>query len=444
MPNEIRTITRLPSNDKTNAWNTILPARQPHAQLRAQVKADWLVVGAGYAGLAAARRLAENRPQDKVVIVDAGVCGENASGRNSGFAIDLPHTTSSNLDQLEGAHRHLRLARAAIAELSGLVQRHNIQCDWSKDGKYHAAVTSEGSEKMLEPFAKELDALNEPYEWIDEKTLFEKTGTQHFKRAVYTPGCILMNPAALTRGLADTLPENVTLYENTAVTKLESANGITATTPAGSVQAPRMILAANGFSDQFTSSNAMGFVHLALHASLSRPLTPPEQKLYNVAKPWGLTPANAFGGVTMRYTNDHRLLIRQDIKLCMGQNTPKAATQKMTQQHLKILHDRFPQLPQLTFDNTWVGYICMSRNGAPAFGQSAFNVWTAACQNGIGVTKGTISGMLAADMACEQDNPLISDLQSMGTPQSLPPKALVEIGARATMKWEMWKNRHEA
>ena len=86
----------------------------------------------------------------------------------------------------------------------------------------------------------------------------------------------------------------------------------------------------------------------------------------------------------------------------------------------------------------------MSRNGAPAFGQVAHNVWMSACQNGIGVTKGTISGELIADLACERDNPLIADIQALGTPTDLPARALVEVGARAMMKWELWKNRHEA
>lgn len=436
-------ITRLPDNDATNAWNTILPERQPHAALSSDVKCDWLVIGAGYAGLAAARRLAENRPNEKIVIVEAGRCGENASGRNSGFAIDLPHTTSSNLDQLNGAHRYMRLARAAIAELERVVTDNDIACDWSRDGKYHAAVTEEGSRDMLNPFARELEALGEPYEWIEAEDLATKLGTKHFQRAVYTPGCLLMNPAALVRGIADSLPDNVTLFENSPVQEITYANGVKVKTAGGSVTAPRMILAANGFSDQFGFAEKK-FVHLALAASLTRPLTSDEKVAYGVEKPWGLTPANGFGGITMRYTNDHRLLIRQDIRVAMGQTFPSESTDRIARQHKHLFDDRFPNLPDVTMENSWVGYICMSRNGAPMFGQVAPNVWMATCQNGIGVTKGTIGGLLAADMACGEDNPLIADMQNLGEPTQLPPRPLVEIGARATINWEVWKNRREA
>ena len=436
-------ISRLPRNDQTNAWNTILPKRTPHAALAQDINADWLVVGAGYAGLAAARQLAHNRPNDSIALVEAGVCGENASGRNSGFVIDLPHTTSSNLDQLEGSHRYLRLARAATAALEKNVRDFDIQCDWSRDGKYHAAVTPAGSRAMLDPYAAELTALGEPFEWVEKDVLAAKLGTTHFHRALYTPGCVLVNPAALTRGLADTLPENVSIFENSPVTGMDYSNGARATTQGGSISAPRLIVAANGFSDQFGYGKNT-FVHLALCASLTRPLTKEEQTSFGVDQPWGLTPANGFGGITMRYTNDRRILIRQDIKVAMGQDFSALKTQAIGRNHKALMDARFPALKGVTFENSWAGYICMSRNGAPMFGEVSPNIWMAACQNGIGVTKGTISGMLTADKACNIDHPLIDDMEALGKPLQLPPRPLVEIGARANIGWEVWKNRAEA
>jgi glycine/D-amino acid oxidase-like deaminating enzyme len=436
-------IGRLPENDATNGWSRILPQRTPRASLEGDISADWIVVGAGYAGLAAARRLAENRPHESIAVVEAGICGENASGRNSGFAIDLPHTTSSSLDELDGAYSHMRLARGAIEHLKALVERFDIKCDWTRSGKYHAAVTTAGAADMLEPFARELDALGEPYQWIEAGELSDKLGTAHFHRAVYTPGCILMNPAALTRGLADSLPENVVLFENTPVTGVNYANGISIDTPGGSVRAPRMILGVNGFAEQFGFLKGR-FVHLALAASLTRQLTGDERRAYGVAAPWGLTPANGFGGITTRYTNDGRILIRQSIDVAMSQRVPAGHQRKMARRHKQLFDKRFPMLANVTVDHSWTGYICMSRNGSPAFGPCASNVWTASCHNGIGVTKGTMSGLLAADMACGLDNPLILDMLSLGAPDRLPPRLLTDIGARAKLQWEVWRNRREA
>ena len=68
--------------------------------------------------------------------------GENASARNSGFGIDIPHVTGNAQAQLDGAQRYLRMSRAALAELEALVERFDIDCDWTRTGKYQAAVTA--------------------------------------------------------------------------------------------------------------------------------------------------------------------------------------------------------------------------------------------------------------------------------------------------------------
>lgn len=436
-------ISRLPKDDKTNGWSRVLAPRSPKPPLSGDVTADWVVLGAGYAGLAAARRLAETRPDDRIAVIDAGEAGENASGRNSGFAIDLPHNVGSSMEELEGSHRFMRLARTAIAELERVVEAHGIDCDWSREGKFHAAVSRRGVRDVIEPFAKELDALGEPWEWIEGEALRARLGTGHFTAAVYTPGCVLMNPAALTRGLADSLPENVTLHENSPVTEADFRNGVQLTTPGGSLRGPRMILAANGFAEQF------GFypgklMHLAAHASLTRPLTEAERAAYGVERPWGLTPANAFAGITMRYTNDHRILIRQGLDYCPSQRVTGQEQAAIRRRHKRLFDARFPMLPEVEMEHTWTGFVCLSRNGAPGFGQVASNVWSAVCQNAVGVTKGTVGGLLAADMATGQDNPLIADMASLGTPSDLPKRPFLDIGVRARFAWELWSNRHEA
>lgn len=436
-------INRLPKDDRSNGWSGVLSPRTANPALKGDVAADWLVLGAGYAGLAAARRLAELHPDQSIALIDAGEAGENASGRNSGFAIDLPHNVGSSLEELEGSHRFMRLARAAIDQLEGLVQTHNIQCDWSRDGKYHAAVSARGVKEVLEPTAKELDALGEPYEWIERDDLTRRLGTSHFTRAIYTKGGALMNPAGLTRGLADSLPSNVTLFENSPVTEAIFQNGVQLMTHGGTVRAPKMIVAANGFSEQF-GFFPKKFMHLAAHASLTRPLTVEEQAAIGDPDPWGLTPANAFAGITMRYTNDRRIVIRQGLNYCPSQRVSEAERQSIARRHKSLFDQRFPVLPEVAMAHTWSGFVCLSRNAAPGFGQLAPNIWSAVCQNAVGVTKGTFGGTLAADLASGVDNPLIADMESLGEPSDLPPRPYLDIGVRTRFQWELFRNRHEA
>ena len=437
-----RQVSHFPLNDNSNGWSRILPTRTPKVPLAGSQTADWVVIGGGYAGLAAARRLAENRPDDEIILLEAGEIGENASGRNSGFAIDLPHVVGSNMEELEGSHRYMALARAAVAYHETQIDRYAIDCDWSQPGKYQTASSDAGVRDFLEPFARELEALDEPYTWIDKSDLDRRLGTSHFKAAVYTPGCRLLNPAALVRGLADNMPGNVTVCENSPVTGLDMGAGIKATTSAGEVSAAKLFLGVNAFADKFGFYQRK-LLPFAANASLSRQLTAAERDALGCEDNWGVTPANAFASITMRFTNDHRILIRNNIYYNPAMRETAAYQAEIARRHKRLFDERFPMLPDVNMEYTWTGFICLSQNGAPGFGRLADNVYTSVCQNAIGVTKGTAGGMLAADMACGVDNELIGFMQSLGEPNRLPMQPFLGIGVRARLAWELWTARKE-
>lgn len=433
----------LPDNDQTNGWNADLPPRDPTAPLSSDIQVDFVVVGAGLAGLAAARRLAENCPDKTVALVDARKVGDGAHARNSGFAIDVPHNTRSSMSELSESRRHLNLARSAIDYLESQVKKYNIQCDWTRAGKFHAAVSQAGVDNILRPTVEALESLNEPFEWLEGKTFHDQVGFNHFRAAIYTPGTVLLNPAALTRGLADNLPKNVTLYENTPVTQMSHHPEVVLHTPKGVIRAGVMILAVNVFAEQF------GFyknrlIPMAAHASLSRRLTASEQERLVGLKAWGITPANAFVGITMRRTNDHRILIRQHMEYAPDLRRSDASRARVKLEHQALFDERFPMLKGVSMEYTWTGIMCVSSNSHQGFGKVAPQVYSAVCQNGVGLTKGTIGGVLAADLASQVDNPLIEELLAESQPKRLPPRPLLDIGVQARFKWELWRARAEA
>ena len=57
-------------------------------RLSSDLDCDWLIVGAGYTGLSAARKLGQLYPNQKILLVDAQLAGEGASSRNSGYLVD--------------------------------------------------------------------------------------------------------------------------------------------------------------------------------------------------------------------------------------------------------------------------------------------------------------------------------------------------------------------
>lgn len=439
----MKTIHIFPDNDHSIGWQGSRDKRHLASTLQQDITVDFLVIGAGLAGLAAARRLAENRPEARIALVDAERVGEGTHARNSGFAIDVPHNTSSMLVDQAHAQRHLRLARAAIDFLEQQVKEHGINCEWERAGKFHAAVSQQGVETILRPSQKLLDALQEPYEWLDRSALEKKVGFNHFQAAIYTPGTVLLNPRALTQGLVDHLPEKVELYENSPITSITYDTTQTkAQTPAGSVIAHQVVIAVNAFAEQFgVLKNRL--IPIAAHASLTRPLTESEQQELQGLKTWGITPANAFVGITMRRTPDQRLLIRQNMAYAPDLQSDGQHKATVAQQHQRLFSERFPMLPNVTIQHTWKGIMCVSANMAPGFGELMPNVVSAVCHNGIGLTSGTVSGMLAADLLTQRDNPLLEDIAALGLPMQLPPRPLLDMGVRSKLAWEAWQHRAE-
>ena len=75
-------------NDKNCAWISDLDKRNNVKSLKTNEEVDWLIIGAGYTGLSASRKLGQLYPNQKIILVDAQLAGEGSSSRNSGYLVD--------------------------------------------------------------------------------------------------------------------------------------------------------------------------------------------------------------------------------------------------------------------------------------------------------------------------------------------------------------------
>jgi glycine/D-amino acid oxidase-like deaminating enzyme len=432
----------LPRDDGPTGWAAVLPRRRPRPALQGGAAFDWAVLGAGFTGLAAARAIAEARPGDTIAVVDALEVGEGASGRNSGFAIDHAHTLGGGSAAEESARAQKRLYTAALDHLGELVRAHGIDCDWRACGKIHAAASARGAEKYLKPLLAELDHIGEDYEWLSGEEMRAAIGITHYEAGIDTPGTVLVNPAALVRGLADHLPANVTLYENTPITEIKAGAPLCLGSAKGRLTAQRLIVATNAFTPAagFARNRLMPFVAFA---SLTRPMTGDEQEALGGRPTWGVTPANAFVAPTIQRTGDHRILYRDGIHYRPGLSFDDDELEAVRECHAERFRARFPMLADLELDHTWGGYLCMSRNQDSVFGALGDNIWGAAGFQGIGVTRGTIAGRLVAEMAMGVGNPLIDDMMRIAHPPANPPRPVFDWAVRARTAWEAWRERDE-
>ena len=92
-------------NDNRCSWINDLNPRTNIQTLLSDLSCEWLIVGAGYTGLSAARKLGQLYPNQKILLVDAQLAGEGASSRNSGYLVDTTlndgFTSNQRIRQLQ-------------------------------------------------------------------------------------------------------------------------------------------------------------------------------------------------------------------------------------------------------------------------------------------------------------------------------------------------------
>lgn len=152
-------VTALPADDQRCAWyHLVRPVKPSHTGTST---AHWAIVGAGYTGLAAARQLALNFPNDEVILIEAQEVGFGTAGRNAGFAIDLPHDIGAEdyIGDIDIA-KQSKLNLLGQSILRSLVDNHGIDCHMRASGKYQGAVENRGI-AVLEAYQRGLDKLRQ-------------------------------------------------------------------------------------------------------------------------------------------------------------------------------------------------------------------------------------------------------------------------------------------
>ena len=92
----------------------------------------------------------------------------------------------------------------------------------------------------------------------------------------------------------------------------------------------------------------------------------------------------------------------------------------------------------------WSGRLCLSRNDVWAFGELDHGLFSACCQNGLGTTRGTIAGIVAAELAsAKQDQSLVPDFAAQPQPQRLFPEPFMTLGARGVIRFKEWRAGRE-
>jgi glycine/D-amino acid oxidase-like deaminating enzyme len=436
-----KSVKRLPFENGVSGWEAISKRLLPVRSLEGNVIADWLVIGAGFAGLSAARRLKERRPQDKVVILEASELGKGTSGRNSGFMIDVPHNlTSSEYSSGSADATQMEMAqnRSAIAFAAQAAGEYGMsRKTFDPSGKINAAATARGI-KLNMAFAQSLKGAGEKHVFLDAREMRDITGSDYYLGGLYTPGAVLIQPADYIRSFAAGLSESVDVYERSPVTALKREGGTwTATSSCGTVTAPKVIVAVNGHIEDFGHFGGR-LMHIFAYASMTAPFEADDVgKEKSGCNKWALLPADAMGATVRKFTTaggQSRIVIRTKYTYETTVSVSDKRMAKMAGEHRRSFDARFPGLANIPFEYSWAGRLCLSRNHVPAFGEIEEGLYSACCENGLGTVKSTLAGMMAADLATGSVSRQLEEYMDHPQPLRLPPEPLAWLGINSVIR----------
>ncbi|WP_137702096.1 NAD(P)/FAD-dependent oxidoreductase [Marimonas lutisalis] len=439
---------QLPAHRGPAAWDAILPPRAARPALDTDRTVDFAIIGGGFAGLAAARRLTQLASGARIAVLEAGRVAQGASGRNSGFMIDLPHELTSEDYAGTGDDRTLiALNRAAQAFAAQAVEEYGIDPNYfDRAGKVNGAA-SEAAHAHNVSYARHLDSLGETSRMLDARQMAEMTGSPHYQSGLYTPGTVMLQPAGFVLGMADGLARaGVAIHENTPATGFARVgSNWRIQTPRARLAAGKVILTVNGHLESF-GITAGRLMQLFLFATMTPELDADALARLGGHPRWGITPSDPMGTTMRRINTDqggNRIVTRTCAVLRSGLAARAGDLARASRVMRAKFDSRFPQLAGMKMEYSWAGHLCLSLNGVSVMREIEDGLYSGCVQNGLGTARGTLTGIGAAELACGHASDITRHFTAEDAPKPLPPRPVRDIGANTVLRWKEWRARAE-
>ncbi|TFZ02593.1 FAD-dependent oxidoreductase [Ramlibacter henchirensis] len=222
------------------------------AVLEGDTRADVCMVGGGFTALWTALRLKEQSPALDIAIVEAGLCGQGASGRNSGATGHwwgrLP-VLLRLLGKQDGVHL-LKASVDVLDDVRAFIAANAIDCDLRSETSVWSTTFANQQGAWLPMFkAAEAAGVTPPHRVLSRAELKELFGEAPYFSGVAEDNALRVQPAKLARGLRKlAIERGIRVYEASPVTRIASEPaGVSVCSERGRVRAGKVLLAANAW-----------------------------------------------------------------------------------------------------------------------------------------------------------------------------------------------------
>jgi glycine/D-amino acid oxidase-like deaminating enzyme len=376
-------------------WQDTAPAFTGGAAAAPSGLYDVAVIGAGFTGLGAARRLAmEGR---RVIVLEAATVGFGASGRNGGHLNNgVAHSFTGAISTygVETAKAMYKAFDDGIDTIERIIAEEGINCNFRRAGKLKLA----SKPQHYEGLARNLEAINRTVDpdtaMLSKAELAGEIGSDIFHGAMLQKKSAMMHMGRFVVGLAHAAARHgAEIHENTPVTgRRQTAAGHELETPKGIVRAAKVVLATGAYTPKTFSFFRRRIVPVGSFLLATRPLT--DTEVHSVM------PGNRTCVTSLNVGNYFRLA--PDNRLIFGGRARFSATSNQTSDEKsgRILKDAlkgiFPQLGDIEVDYCWGGLVDMTKDRFPRAGE-ADGVHFAMGYSGHGAQIATHMGEIIAD-----------------------------------------------
>jgi glycine/D-amino acid oxidase-like deaminating enzyme/nitrite reductase/ring-hydroxylating ferredoxin subunit len=374
-------------------WQTTATVPQ-YPPVTGNLQTSVVVVGAGIAGLTTAYHLAQAGVS--VIVVDDGPVGGGETGRTTAHLtcmLDKGYAETLRLRGVDGARAAAASHKAAIDRIEQIVTAEQIACDFLRVDGYLCL----GPDDTIDSLQRELVAAHRA--GLADVRLMEQLPLNNapFGPALRFPHQGQFHVLRYLNGLCQAIERmggqifcgtRIAKVHGGTSTRLETANGFQITANATVLATNAPINDALGYS-----SRVFAYRTYVIGARIPHGSVPP-LLLYDTAEPYHY--------VRIQNVDDHDLLIvgGEDHRTGLPDDlaAPFAALEHWTREH-------FPQAGEVT--ERWSGQVLNTLDGLALIGPDLVdtNVFVITGDTGMGMTHGTLGGMISADLILGRPNP---------------------------------------